>query len=264
VVRTYCNSESCRTKCLTDFELASPAVTPVCVVDIVLQSTGAANPVSWIGCDSSLRPPLTFYHNNPAAGATTPAASTPATSTPATGNSLQSGSAPVTQGTGPSISGGGPSGSVASIPVSTQTISGSVTVIYSVTTVPAAHESASASTSGTSHPTSSKAWIAGAVAGPIVVLLIVAALVIYMRSKRKGKGAQPASTAAQPGGYYQQPKDGYYEVSATPAPTTTSGLAELAGSHPATYNYSTGSVGQTYMDYSVPQAAPVEMDATRR
>ena len=148
--------------------------------------------------------------------------------------------------------------------MATQTISGSVTIIYSVTTVPAAHESASASNSGTSHPKSSKAWIAGAIAGPIVFLLMVAALVIYMRSKRKGKGTQPASSAAQPAGYYQQPKEGYYEVSATPAPITTSGLAELAGSRPATYNYNAGSAGQTYMDYSVPQAAPVEMDATRR
>jgi hypothetical protein len=149
--------------------------------------------------------------------------------------------------------------------VSTQTISGSVTIIYSLTTVPAPQLSASAPISGTSHPKSSKAWIAGAIAGPVVVLLIVAALVIYkLRSKRKGKGTQPAFTAAQLDGYYQQPKEGYHEVSATPAPIATSGFAELAGSHPATYNYITGAAGQTYVNYSVPQAAPVEMDATRR
>jgi hypothetical protein len=169
--------------------------------------------------------------------------------------------------------------------VSTQTISGSLAVIYSVSTVPAVIQSASASTSGTSPSKASKVWIAGAVAGPIVFLLIVAGLLFYIL-KRKGKGTRPASTAAQHSGYYEQPKEGHYEVSATPAPAAaqvaayyqqpkegyhevsanpvpiaTSEIPELAGSHPTTYNYNYGFAGQQY--HSVPQTAPAEMDATR-
>jgi hypothetical protein len=234
-------------------------VTPVCVVDIVLQSTGAANPASWIGCDSLIRPPITFYQNDPATGATAAATSASATSRPAAGNSIQPGSAAVTQGTGTE------SGTLSSIPVSTQTISGSISVIYSLTTVPAANQLAGSSTSGAGHPKPSKAWIAGAVAGPIVVLLIVVALVVWiLRSKRKGKRTRPVSTAAKADDYYQPPKEGHHEVSDTPAPITTLGRAELAGSYPVRYNYDTGSAGRAYTDYPVPQASPVELDATGR
>jgi hypothetical protein len=227
----------------------------------------------------------TFYRNTPAA-VVTPATPTPAPSTPAAGNSLQTSSAPATQGTGTSKSGGGSSGSSAktsgsasltSIPVSTQTISGSVAIIYSVSTVPVAQQSVGASTQGTTHAhaKSSKAWIAGAIAGPIVVLLIIAALVFYiLHLKRKGKSppatphpgyyqkpveghfevsatpapasAQPVFAAAQQNGYYEQPMNGYHEVSANAVPMTTTALPELAGGHHPTYNYNAAATTYNY------------------
>lgn len=108
--------------------------------------------------------------------------------------------------------------------------------------------------------------------GPIVGLLIIAALVAYiLYLRRKHKHAPPselppatATATATEATYYTAPKPGFHEVSATQSPMV--GYAELSGNNSVPYQPNAANTGQTYAHYPQPiqQYAPVEMDASKR
>jgi hypothetical protein len=210
----------------------------VCVVDLVLPSSGGGNAVSWIGCDIANRAPLSFYRNNPAvATPNTPSAS--AQSSPATQSAANpqptptaSSSPTAARVTSTVIASITRSGSVSSVAIGIQTVSNQVVTIWS--NLPVSPSGEPALVNNTSK--SSKAWIAGAVVGPIVALSIIAALVMYiLRSKRK-----PASQDVIPPTQYPQtqevwqtpmPAPHYYEVSGASV-SNKSNVSELMGSRP--------------------------------